>query len=125
MSDNKNKNTFGNASKEVDLKFLTEALMSEIMKVLRVEMEQVHEWIDWVENARVEQPQNAPNGMEIAMIRENVEEDREATMARFLVGLNWEIANLMELQHYVELEDMVHMAIKIENQLKKKGMAKP
>ena len=31
------------------------------MKVLRVEMEQVHEWIDWVENARVEQPQNAPN----------------------------------------------------------------
>ena len=64
-------------------------------------------------------------GMEIAMIRENVEEDREATMARFLVGLNWEIANLMELQHYVELEDMVHMAIKIENQLKKKGMAKP
>ena len=46
-------------------------------------------------------------------------------MARFLVGLNWEIANLMELQHYVELEDMVHMAIKIENQLKKKGMAKP
>ena len=35
--------------------------MGEIMKVLRVEMEQVHEWIDWVENARVEQPQNAPN----------------------------------------------------------------
>ena len=59
--------------------------------------------------------------MEIAMIRENVGEDQEATMARFLVGLNREIANLVELQHYVELEDMVHMAIKIENQLKRKG----
>ena len=29
--------------------------------------------------------------MEIAMIRTNVEEDREATMARFLLGLNREI----------------------------------
>ena len=59
--------------------------------------------------------------MEIAMIRANVDEDREATMARFLLGLNWEIANLVELQHYMELEDMVHMAIKIENQLKRRG----
>ena len=42
-------------------------------------------------------------------------------MARFLVGLNWEIANFVELQYYVELEDMVHMAIKIENQLKRRG----
>ena len=49
--------------------------------------------------------------MEIAMIRANLEEDREATMTRFLNGLNWDIANVVELQHYVELEDMVHMAI--------------
>jgi len=42
--------------------------------------------------------------MEIAMIRDNIE-DREATM---------------ELQHYVELEDMVHMALKVERQLKRK-----
>ena len=27
----------------------------------------------------------------------------------------------MELQHYVELEDMVYMAIKIENQVKRRG----
>ena len=51
--------------------------------------------------------------MEIALIRANVE-DREATMARFLNGLNRDIANVVELQHYVELEDMVHMAIKVE-----------
>ena len=59
--------------------------------------------------------------MEVAMARVNIEEDREATMARFLAGLNREIQNLVELQHYVELEDMVHMAIKIENQLKRRG----
>ena len=58
--------------------------------------------------------------MEIAMIQANVEEDREATMARFLNGLNRDIANVVELQHYVELEDMVHMAIKVERQLKRK-----
>ena len=52
--------------------------------------------------------------MEIAMIHANVEEDREATMARFLLGLNREIHDKVEMQHYVELEDMVHMAIKVE-----------
>jgi len=55
--------------------------------------------------------------MEIAMIRANVVEDREATMARFLNGLNQDIANVVELQHYVELEDMIHMATKVERQL--------
>jgi hypothetical protein len=57
--------------------------------------------------------------MEIGTIRANVEEDREATMARFLLGLNWEIHDKVEMQHYVELEDMVHMAIKVEQQLKR------
>ena len=28
---------------------------------------------------------------------------------------------MVELQHYVELEDMVHMAIKIKNQVKRRG----
>jgi len=44
--------------------------------------------------------------MEIAMIRANVIEDREATMARFLNGLNRDIANVVELQHCVELESI-------------------
>ena len=62
--------------------------------------------------------------METAMIRAKVEEDREATMARFLNGLNTEIAERVEMQHYVELEDMVHMANKIEKQLKRRGSAR-
>jgi hypothetical protein len=52
--------------------------------------------------------------MKITMIRVNVYEERKATMARFLNGLNNDIANMVELQHYLEMEDMVHMAIKIE-----------
>ena len=41
-------------------------------------------------------------------------------MAKFLNGLNWDIVNVVELQHYVELEDMVHMTIKVERQLERK-----
>ena len=62
--------------------------------------------------------------MEIVMIRANVEEDRKATMARFMASLNTEIANIVELQHYVELEDMVHMAMKVERQLKRRGASR-
>jgi hypothetical protein len=51
--------------------------------------------------------------MKITMIRVNVSEERKATMARFLNGLNNDIANVVELQHYLEMEDMVHMAIKV------------
>jgi hypothetical protein len=61
---------------------------------------------------------------EVAMIRANVEEDHEATMARFLHGLNRKIADIVEMQHYVELTDMVHQAIKVEEQFKRKGLAR-
>ena len=61
--------------------------------------------------------------MEIAMVRTNVSEDRETTMARFLNGLNIDIANVIELQHYLEHENIVYMAIKVEKQLKRKGNA--
>ncbi|KAL4385591.1 hypothetical protein GQ457_15G018070 [Hibiscus cannabinus] len=50
-------------------------------------------------------------------------EDREATMARFLNGLNTEIANVVELQHYVELDEMVHMAIKVEQQQRRRTVS--
>jgi len=53
------------------------------------------------------------------MTQANVVDDRETTMARFLNGLNQDIGNVVELHHYVDLEDMVHMAIKVERQLRK------
>jgi len=40
------------------------------------------------------------------MIRANVIEDRKTIMTRFLNGLNRDIANVIELQDCVELEDM-------------------
>ena len=59
--------------------------------------------------------------MEVSMIRANVMEDREATMARFLHGLHSDIRDVVELQNYVELEDLVHQASKVEQQLKRKS----
>jgi len=54
-------------------------------------------------------------------VEDNVVEDRKVTIARFLNGLNRKIANMIELQNYIELKDMAHMATKIERQLKKKS----
>lgn len=51
------------------------------------------------------------------MIRVNVEEGM-----RFLQRLNHDIANMGELQRYIELEDMAHMKIKVERQLKRKSI---
>lgn len=62
--------------------------------------------------------------MELSMMRANVDDDQEATIARFLHGLNLGIADIIELQHYFELSDMVHQALKVEEQLKRKGLAK-
>nr|XP_027101382.1 uncharacterized protein LOC113721872 [Coffea arabica] len=59
--------------------------------------------------------------MEISMLRADIQEDREATMARFLSGLRVEIADQLELQYYVEIDDMVDKAIKIEQRLKRRG----
>jgi hypothetical protein len=61
------------------------------------------------------------NEMKIAMIRANVIEDKEAIMTRFLNGLNRDIVNVVKLQHCVELEDMVQMAMKVERQIKRWG----
>jgi hypothetical protein len=58
--------------------------------------------------------------LKVGMIRANVNEDKEVTMSRFLNGLNRDITNVVELQSYVELEELVHLAIKVEGQLKRK-----
>jgi len=56
--------------------------------------------------------------MEIAMIRANVEEDHEETMVKFIGGLKKEITNVVELQYYMEMEDLLHKSIQVERQLK-------
>jgi hypothetical protein len=59
--------------------------------------------------------------LEVALIRANVNEDEEVIMSMFLNGLNRDITNVVELQSYVELEELVHLAIKVEGQLKRKS----
>ena len=56
--------------------------------------------------------------MKLVMIRSNIEKDREATMARFMNYLYYDIAHIVELHHYMELKEMVHMAVKVEKQFK-------
>ena len=52
--------------------------------------------------------------MEIAMIRANVKEDDEQTMARFLNGLNHPIKRIADFQPYSNLLELVHQATKVE-----------
>lgn len=44
-------------------------------------------------------------------------------MARFLNALNRDIMNIVKLQYYIELKDMVYMTTKMKRQLKKYGSA--
>ncbi|RDX73700.1 hypothetical protein CR513_46655, partial [Mucuna pruriens] len=62
--------------------------------------------------------------MEIAMTRANVKENHEVTMARFIGGLKKEIVDMVELQHYMEIENLLHQAIQVERQLKSKSSSK-
>ncbi|KAF7835915.1 uncharacterized protein G2W53_010774 [Senna tora] len=62
--------------------------------------------------------------MDMLMIKAGIEEDREVTMARINGGLHKEIADIVELHHYVEVEDLVNMAMKVERQLYNKGAVK-
>ncbi|XP_040869840.1 uncharacterized protein [Glycine max] len=59
--------------------------------------------------------------MEMALLRANIKEDSEDTMARFLNGLNPEIRDVIELQEYVVLDDLLHRALRVEQQIKRKS----
>ena len=48
--------------------------------------------------------------LEMAMTRANVNKHEEATMSRYFNGLNRDIANVVELQSYVDLEELVHFS---------------
>jgi len=58
--------------------------------------------------------------MDMAMIQANCMEEEEATIARFLNGLNTEIANVVEIQQYVTLDELVDLSVKVEKQIEKK-----
>ena len=63
--------------------------------------------------------------MEVLMTKTDTDEPLDATMARFLSGLNRDIQDRMELQEYGSVEQMLHKAILIEQQLKRRSFSKP
>jgi hypothetical protein len=48
------------------------------------------------------------------MIKAKVIEDEEVPLSRFFSGLNKDIANIVELEPYMDLKDLIHLAIKVE-----------
>jgi hypothetical protein len=52
--------------------------------------------------------------MELIVIQADVKEDMEDIMARFMNGLNCDIAHIVELHIYMELKEIVHMVMKVE-----------
>ena len=62
--------------------------------------------------------------MDVLMIQAKIEEDEEVTMTQFLNGLTNDIRDIVELQEFVEMDDLLRKAIQVEQQLKRKGVAK-
>ena len=58
------------------------------------------------------------------MTRADLDEDQEVTMACFLAGLNRNIANLVDLQPYGDMVELVNLAIKVEKQLRSQGSSR-
>ena len=54
------------------------------------------------------------------MIRAGMKEENETTMTRFFNGLTHDIRDVLELQEYVDMEDLLHKANQVEQQLKRK-----
>ena len=57
------------------------------------------------------------NEMELTMIQTNVEEEKEDTITRFMKDLNRDITHIMDLNHYMELDKMMHLVMKVGRQL--------
>ena len=57
----------------------------------------------------------------MAMMRADVREDEKATVARFIRGLRAEIADVVELQHYLDMGELLDKTVKVERRLKRRG----
>ena len=58
------------------------------------------------------------NAMQVAMVRANVDEDEETTMARYLRILNSQLANEVDMFPYATMTELLHLAIKVEKRNK-------
>ena len=58
------------------------------------------------------------NAMQVAMVRANVTEDEETTMARYLRILNYQLSNEVNLFPYNSMMKLLHLTIKVEKKMK-------
>ncbi|QHO24417.1 uncharacterized protein DS421_12g372070 [Arachis hypogaea] len=59
--------------------------------------------------------------MEMLMIKANIEEDTKVTMTKFIGGLNRAIADVVELHHYVEMDNLVSTTMKMERKQQRRA----
>ena len=59
----------------------------------------------------------------LTMLNANLVEDEETTMSRFLNGLNKEIADVVDMHHYLEYNELLMRACKAERSMKGKPKA--
>ena len=62
--------------------------------------------------------------MEMTIMKANLREDGEATMTRFLHGLRLEIVEVVEFQHYLDMNEMLEKTVIVERRLKRRGSAR-
>ena len=58
------------------------------------------------------------NAMQVAMVRANVMEDEETTMARYLRVLNYSLSTDVDMFSYSTMTQLLHLAMKVERKNK-------
>ena len=62
--------------------------------------------------------------MELLLLRVGLRDEERTSIARFLGGLNMEVKGKVELLPYRELDELVQLCIRVEQQLKRKPSSK-
>jgi len=62
--------------------------------------------------------------MELLLLRAGLREEERTSIARFLCGLNMDVRDKVELLPYRDLDDLVQLCIRVEQQLKRKSYFK-
>ena len=62
--------------------------------------------------------------MELLLLRVGLREEERTSISRFLSGLNMEVKDKVELFPYRDLDDLVQLCIRVEQQLKRKPTSK-
>ena len=62
--------------------------------------------------------------MELIFLRVGLREEERTSIARFLSGLNMEVRDKVELILYRDLDELVQLCIRVQQQLKRKSSSK-